>query len=66
MYEFWYDYVKLKYREKAKLCNMDIDSCIVYIKAKDTYVDIAKNAKTRFDTVNSPNLISYNSNLSFI
>ena len=20
MYEFWYDYAKLKYREKAKLC----------------------------------------------
>ena len=23
MYEFWYDYVKPKYREKAKLCYMD-------------------------------------------
>ena len=23
MYEFWYDYVKPKYGEKAKLCYMD-------------------------------------------
>ena len=23
MYEFWYNYVKVKYRDKAKLCYMD-------------------------------------------
>ena len=32
IYEFWYDYVKLKYGEKAKLCYMDTGSFIVYIK----------------------------------
>ena len=32
MYEFLYDYVKPKYNEKAKLCYMDTDSFIVYIK----------------------------------
>ena len=32
MYEFWYDYVKLKYGDKEKLCYMDTDSLIVYIK----------------------------------
>ena len=26
--EFWYDYVKLKYGEKAKLCYMDKDSVL--------------------------------------
>ena len=26
MYEFWYDYVKPKYREKTKLCYMHTDS----------------------------------------
>ena len=26
MYEFWCDYVKLKYGEKIKLCSMDKDS----------------------------------------
>ena len=34
MYEFWYDYVKPKYKEKAKLCYMDTDSFLVYIKQK--------------------------------
>ena len=37
IYEFWYDYVKLKYGEKAKLCYMDTDSFIVYIKTDDIY-----------------------------
>ena len=32
MYEFWYDYVKPKYGKIAKLCDMDTDSFIVYIK----------------------------------
>ena len=29
MYEFWYDYVKPKHDENAKLCYMDKDSFIV-------------------------------------
>ena len=32
MYEFWYDYVKPKYGEKAKLSYIDTDSFILYIK----------------------------------
>ena len=32
MYQFWYDYVKQKYGEKAKLCYMDRDRSIVYVK----------------------------------
>ena len=31
-YEFWYDYVKPKYDENAKLCFMDTGSFIVHIK----------------------------------
>ena len=50
MYEFLYDYVKPKYGEKAKLCYMNTDSLIVYIKTGDIYADIAKDAETRFDT----------------
>ena len=32
MYESWYDYVKPKHKEKVKLCYMDTDRVIVYIK----------------------------------
>ena len=52
MYEFWYDYVKSKYEDKARLCYMDTDSFVVNIKAKDFYKDIAENVKERFDTSN--------------
>ena len=51
MYEFWYDYVKPKYSEKAKLCYMDTDSFIVYIKT-NIYKDTAEDVETRFDTSN--------------
>ena len=46
MYEFWYDYVKPKYGEKARLCYMDTDSFIVYIRTDDIYNDIAKDVET--------------------
>ena len=52
MYEFWYDYVKPKYGEKAKLCYMDTDGFIVYIKTDYLYKDIAEDLETRFDTAN--------------
>ena len=53
MYEFWLDYVKPKYQEKAKLCYMDIESFIVYIKTDDIYRDITEDVETRFfDTSN--------------
>ena len=29
MYEFWYDYLKPKYREKANLCYIDIENFII-------------------------------------
>ena len=53
MCEFWYDYMKPKYgEEKAKLCYMNTDSFIVYIKAEYIYSDIAKDVETRSDTLN--------------
>ena len=52
MYEFWYDCVKSKYGEKAKLCYMDTDSFIVYMKTDDIDKDIAEDVETRFDTSN--------------
>ena len=35
MFEFWYDHIKLKYQNKAKLCYMDTDSFIIHIKTED-------------------------------
>ena len=32
MHEFWYDYMKPKYRDNVKLCYMDTDSFIIHIK----------------------------------
>ena len=29
MYEFWYDYIKPKYGDRAKLCYMDTDSFVI-------------------------------------
>ena len=52
MYEFWYDYMKSKYREKVKLYYMDTYSFIFYIKTKDIYSDIKKDVKKIFDTLN--------------
>ena len=42
MYEVWYDYIKPNYEVKVKLCYMDTDSFIVYIKTDNVYKDTAK------------------------
>ena len=52
MYEFWYDYVKTKYEDKARLCYMDTDSFVVNIKTKDFYKDVSQGVNKRFDTSN--------------
>ena len=51
-YEFWYDYIKPKYVDKAKLCYMDTDSFIIHIITGDFYKDISDNIKRWFDTSN--------------
>ena len=45
MYEFWYDYVKPKYDENAKLSYIDTDSVLVHVKTDDIYKDIAKDGE---------------------
>ena len=40
MYEFWYDYMKPKYGDNVKLCYMDTDSFIMYIKQKFFFIKI--------------------------
>ena len=46
IYEFWYDYVKLKYRENAKPWYVDTDSFFVDLKTDDIYKDIAEDIDT--------------------
>ena len=52
MYEFWYDYIKPKYGDKARICYMDTDSFVVYIETEDFYKDIASDVERWFDTSN--------------
>ena len=40
MCEFWHDYVKPKYKGKAKLCYMDNDSFVINIFTEDSFEDI--------------------------
>ena len=51
-YEFWYDYIKPKYGDKARLCYMDTDSFVIHIKTEDFYKDIADDVERWFDTSN--------------
>ena len=34
MYEFWNDYIKPKYQNNIKLCNIDTDRFIIQIKTE--------------------------------
>ena len=52
MYEFWYDYIKPKYKDNANRCYVDTDSFIIYIKTQDFYEYIADDLEKRFDTSN--------------
>ena len=52
MCEFWYSYMKPKYGDNVKLCYMDTDSFIMYIKTEDFYEDIVNDVEKRFDTSN--------------
>ena len=47
MYKFWYDYIKPKYEEKARLCYMDTDSFVIHIKTDDVdkLIDTSKYKK---------------------
>ena len=59
MYEFWYDYVKPKYDEKAKLCYMDTDSFLVHVKTDDIYKDIKDVEKLQIMTLQIMKYISF-------
>ena len=52
MYEFWYDYMKPKYNDNVKLCYMDTNNLVMYIKTNDFYKDISNDVECKFDTSN--------------
>ena len=52
MYEFWYNYLKPKYRDTVKLCYTDTDSFIIYIKTEGFFEDISNDVGKWFDTFN--------------
>ena len=53
MHGFWFDYIKPKYGEKAKVYFVDTEGFIVHLKRNDIYKDIAEDIQTRFDSSNS-------------
>ena len=52
MHEFWYDYIKPKYGDRAKLCYTDTDSFVIYFETEEFQKDIANDVERRFDTSN--------------
>ena len=50
MYKFWYDYIKPKYEDRAKLCYTDTDSFIINIITEDFFSDISDDVEGWFDT----------------
>ena len=52
LYEFWYDYIKPKYRDRAKQCYMDTDSFVINIFTEVFFEDIANNVERWFDLCN--------------
>ena len=52
MYELWYDYVKPKYKDKAKLCYMDTDSFVINIFTEAFFEYINNDVERWFATSN--------------
>ena len=49
VHDFWYDYIKPKYGDRAKLCYVNTDSFISHIITEDFYEDIASDAERWFN-----------------
>ena len=52
MYDYWCNEMKPKYKDKIRLCYMDMDSFIMHIKTEDFYKDIADDVERMYDTSN--------------
>ena len=49
MYEVWYDYIKPKDGDRAKLCYTDTGTFVIHIITEDFYKDIANDVERWFD-----------------
>ena len=54
MFDFYYNYSKKKYGDKAKLLFTDTDSLMYEIQTEDFYKDVNGDVKDRFDTSDYP------------
>ena len=50
MYDFHYNYVRIKYNDKAKLLFTDTDSLCYEIETDDFFKDISGDIEAKFDT----------------
>uniref|UniRef100_U9ULN4 DNA-directed DNA polymerase n=1 Tax=Rhizophagus irregularis (strain DAOM 181602 / DAOM 197198 / MUCL 43194) TaxID=747089 RepID=U9ULN4_RHIID len=58
MYQFWYDYVKATYGEKATLCYMDTDSFIYGVETEDILKSLPEDQWLRGRTLKNAGVIS--------
>ena len=52
IYKFWYDYIKPKQVDIARLCYTNTDSFVINIKTEDFYKGISNDVKEWYDTSN--------------
>ena len=57
MYKFWYDYIKTKYGDRAKLCYTDTDSFVIHIITEYFFKGIAPDVDIRSIHLNMMKMI---------